>query len=337
MAGEVFASQTSVYPAQNGSVTVTEADVFIPEIWSDEVIAAYKLSLVMGEQVSKMPMTGKKGDTIHVPKPTRGVANKKVARTAVTIQSEVEDEVVINIDQHFEYSRFIEDIVDKQALSSMRQFYTNDAGYALARQVDTHLHECSTGFGDGTLTLDVADVQDGAAFAGNTNILYSTTGAAGSLASYAADTVDGAVFTDALFRDLVQKLDDSNVPMDNRKFIIPPSLRNVMMGIDRYVSSDFINGRPVENGMIGELYGVKIYVSTNCLTVESAANNSASSNDLRMALMYHPDAIVHAEQMSVRSQSQYKQEFLADLFTADTLYGVQVMRPEAGFGIVVSE
>jgi hypothetical protein len=41
--------------------------------------------------------------------------------------------------------------------------------------------------------------------------------------------------------------------------------------------------------------------------------------------------------MAVRSQTQYKQEYLATLFTADTLYGVQVYRPEAGFVLAVND
>ena len=42
---------------------------------------------------------------------------------------------------HFEYSRLIEDIVSVQADDSLRAFYTDDAGYALAKKVDTFLHE----------------------------------------------------------------------------------------------------------------------------------------------------------------------------------------------------
>jgi hypothetical protein len=61
----------SVYPAMGGAVDNTSAAKFIPEIWSDEVIAAYKSNLVLANLVKKMSMTGKKGDTIHVPKPTR--------------------------------------------------------------------------------------------------------------------------------------------------------------------------------------------------------------------------------------------------------------------------
>ena len=269
---------TSTYPAQGGTVDNTSAATFIPEIWSDEIVAAYKRTLVMSNLVSKMPMVGKKGDTIHVPKPTRGVANRKVENQAVTLQSTIESEVEIRIDQHFEYSKFIEDITEKQALTSMRQFYTNDAGYALATQVDAHLHALGTGLGNGTLTLDVS-AQDGSDWI-NSAVFYAD--ASSGLTAYAADTVTTAdVFTDQIFRDMVQLMDDADVPMDGRAFAVPPSMRNVMLGIDRYVSSDFVGGRGVNTGLIGELYGVDIYVTTHCPVIESAANNSASSVDTR--------------------------------------------------------
>ena len=57
---------------------------------------------------------------------------------------------------------------------------------------------------------------------------------------------------------------------------------------------------------------------------------------LKRLPLLHKDTYVHAEQLAVRSQSQYKQEFLADLFTSDTIYGTQVMRPEAGFVLAVA-
>jgi len=118
---------TSVYPATGGMVDNTSAATFIPEIWSDEVVAAYKSNLVLANLVKKMSMSGKKGDTIHVPKPLRGSASAKAANTAVTIQNGTEEEVLISIDKHFEFSRLIEDITEVQALASLRQFYTGDA------------------------------------------------------------------------------------------------------------------------------------------------------------------------------------------------------------------
>ena len=278
-------------------------------------------------------MTGKKGDTIHVPKPVRGAASAKAESTAVTIQANLEGELQIVVDRHFEYSRFIEDIVETQALNSLRQFYTEDAGYQLALKVDTDLMNAATGFGDGTKTF--APANTGADWVASNSYYFN---AAAGIAAYAVDTVtSGDNFTDLGFRQAIKLMDDADVPMENRALIVPPAARSTIMGIDRYVSSDFVGGRGVESGLIGNLYGVDVYVSSNCPVIEVAAQNSASSVDTRGCLFFHKDAIVHAEQMAVRSQTQYKQEYLSTLYTADTLYGVEVYRPEAGFVIAIAD
>ena len=316
----------STYPATGGFVDNSSAATFIPEIWSDEIIAAYQKNLVLANLVKKMSMSGKKGDTIHVPKPVRGDAHAKAENTAVTVQNASESEVQVSINKHYEYSRLIEDITDVQALSSLRQFYTEDAGYALATQVDSDLHSLATGLGTSG-TTSTTYLNNGGTFFND---------ASSGLTAYDDDTVVSAdVFEDDAFRGIIQKLDDQDVPMDNRSFVVPPVLRNTIMGISRYVSSDFVNNSTVVNGKIGQLYGIDVYVSTNCPTVEAAGDNSASSVDAKGALLFHRDALVLAEQVGVRSQTQYKQEWLANLFTSDTLYGVAVLRPASGLTLVV--
>lgn len=308
-------------------VTNTTAAKFIPELWSDEIVAAYERNLVLANVVNKMPMTGKKGDTLHIPKPTRGSASAKTAENQVNLIAATEDEVIVTIDKHYEYSRLIEDITDVQALSSMRQFYTQDAGYALAKQVDDDLFLLGTGFGDGTVAAGApADwVHSNSYYVDGSN----------GIAAYAQDTVASTdIFSDLAFRQLIKQLDDNDTPMDNRALVIPPSVRETIMGIDRYQSSDFVNERGVVNGKIGSLYGVDVYVSTNCPEIESAAENTAGVQ-VKGAMLVHKDAMVLAEQMGVRSQTQYKQEYLGDLFTADTLYGTQVLRPESGLVLAV--
>tara|TARA_R110002012_G_C11621116_1_gene609001 strand:+ start:924 stop:1880 length:957 start_codon:yes stop_codon:yes gene_type:complete len=314
---------TSTYPAQGGAVDNTSAATFIPEIWSDEVVAAYQSNLVLAPLVKKMAMTGKKGDTLHIPKPVRGTANAKAENTAVTIQNATESEVTVTINKHFEYSRLIEDITEAQALASLRQFYTGDAGYALAKQVDTDLFALGKSFGNNNAAYEGT----GSYFIDGTN----------GLTQYTDDTANGAadVFTDAGFRDLIQKMDDADVPMDNRCLVVPPSVRNAIMGITRYSSSDFVDGRVVNNGQIGNLYGIDIFVSSNCPVIEAAGDNTASAVDLKQAMLFHKDAMVLAEQQGVRSQTQYKQEFLGSLYTADTLYGTAVLRPDAAFNLMV--
>ena len=289
--------------ATGSSVNNTNHATFIPKLWSDEILAEYEKSLVMKPLVKSLKMAGKKGDTINIPMPLRGTANQKLTETQVTLVADTSGNKQVVVDQHWEYSRLIEDITSVQALASMRKFYTQDAGYALASKVDSDL---------------IAT-----AIANFTNVGHATdTGlVVPAVAGSAGD------FSDQAFRDAIQILDDNDVPMDSRKLVIPPAARNHIMGIDRYVSSDFVNGRGVVNGKIGELYGVDVFVSTNL-----PANGSGE----KPCLLFHTDALVIAEQMAVRTQTQYKQEYLADLMTADTLYGEDVYREDSGVVIYVA-
>lgn len=289
--------------ATGSSVNNTNHATFIPKLWSDEIISEYEKSLVMKPLVKSLKMAGKKGDTINIPMPLRGSANQKVTETQVTLVADTSGNKQITVDQHWEYSRLIEDITSVQALASMRKFYTQDAGYALATKVDADL-----------IATAIAN--------------FTSVGMA-SDTGLVVPAVDGSAgdFNDQSFRDAIQLLDDADVPMDNRKLVIPPAARNQIMGIDRYVSSDFVNGKGVVNGKIGELYGINVFVSTNL---------PANSSGEKPCLLFHTDALVIAEQMAVRTQTQYKQEYLADLMTADTLYGEDVYREDSGVVIYVA-
>ena len=298
---------TSVYPAMGGNTNNTTAANFIPEIWSDEIIAAYKKELVIANLVNKMAMQGKKGDTVFIPKPTRGAATAKHANTAVTIQNETATQLALSINKHFEYSRMIEDITDIQAQASMRKFYTADAGYALAKKVEDDIFALGKSAQGG----------NGANYAKAKEIAAN-----GAISDYAGAALP---INDTGFRNLIQLLDDADVPMDGRSLILPPSARNTIMGIERYTSSDFVSGQPVVNGKIGNLYGIDVYISNNCPV---DGNN-------KIGMLMHKDAFVLLEQMAVRSQTQYKQEFLADLFTSDTIYGTGVLRDTSAVAIAL--
>jgi N4-gp56 family major capsid protein len=297
-------------------VTNTTAATFIPELWSDEIIAAYKQNLVMANLVSKMSFKGKKGDTLHIPKPTRGSAAIKAASTQVTLQAATESEVQVLVNKHYEYSRLIEDITEAQALASLRKFYTGDAGYALAKQVDTDLVQLGRGVNGGNGTA----AYNKAVLAGDGSTLYVDT------------TNVGNAITDAGIRKVIQTLDDADVPMDGRVLVLPPVARNTMMGLARFTEQAFTGetggGNTIRNGEIGNVYGVKVYVTSNA--------DTATTTTTRIGMMFHKDAFVLAEQMGVRSQTQYKQEYLGTLFTSDMLYGVKELRDEAAIAIALA-
>ena len=297
----------------SGHQTTTTAANFIPELWSDEVIAGYKKNLVVGNLVSKIAHKGKKGDTIHIPTPTRGTATAKTANTAVSVQDDIHSKVDLSIDKHYEYSVLIEDITEVQALNSLRRFYTDDAGYALATQVDSDLIDLGEGLQGGTTT----DGSYTKAYIGSGTTIW--TGG------------NEADITDAGLRAMILKLDNANVPMDNRALIIPPVCANDLLGINRFTEQQYIgSGDAIKTGKIGMIYGIDVYISTNCPTTTTA--NTATD---RVGVMMHKDALALVEQMSVRSQTQYKQEYLGDLFTADTIYGVGELRDDAGLAFVV--
>ena len=301
--------------APNNATTVTTADKFIPDIWSDEIVASYKKNLVLANLVMKMNFKGKKGDVVHIPAPGRGSASAKTATDAVTLIVDTAAEVTVSINKHYEYSRLIEDIVEAQALNSMRNFYTSDAGYALAKQVDTDLIQLGRSSNGGAGTNAYAT---GAFIGGD-----GTT-------AYVAGSNNESALTDAAIRRTIQRMDDNDTPMDGRFFIIPPSSRNTLMGLARYTEQAFVgDGNAIRNGEIGNLYGIPVFTSSNCDT-------TSGSNAARVCLMGHKDSMVLVEQVGIRSQVQYKQEYLATLFTSDTLYGVAALRKAATVGAATS-
>jgi len=299
-----------------GHQTTTTAANFIPELWSDEVIATYKANLVLGNLVTKINHSGKKGDTIHIPTPTRGSANAKAANTQVTLQGDTHGVTNLSIDKHYEYSVVIEDITETQSLSSLRRFYTDDAGYALATQVDNDLFAQAEALQGGVVGGTGAAEWETAVIGGDGTTAY--TGA----------TPNDTDITDAGIRAMILALDNADVPMDNRCLVIPPIASNDLLGINRFTEQQFIgDGNAIKTGKIGSIYGLDVFVSSNCPSVATGGG--------RVGLMLHKDALALVEQMGVRSQTQYKQEYLGDLFTADTLYGVGELRDNAGIAFIV--
>lgn len=335
-------------------VTVTVAGNFIPELWSDEVIAVYRQKLVLGNLVTKISFKGKKGDTLHIPVPARAEASAKAANTQVNLLASTNSTIDILIDKHFEYSKLYEDIAEMQALSSMRKFYTDDAGYALAKRVDKDLHLLGAGFNAGSI-------------AGATNLYEKgVIGGDGSTLFSGATPGNGTALTDAGLRRAIQTLEDQDISSGELNFIIPPVEANVIRSIARFTEQAFVgNGDTLKTGRLGNLYGVEVFTTSNCpfihvnsitstqsVTFTSAAPTGASFVDefgltvdwntssptdakFRACMLMHKDAMAHAEQMSIRSQSQYKQEYLGTLVTSDTVYGVKELRDYAGLAIIV--
>jgi N4-gp56 family major capsid protein len=325
-----------------GTNQVIKTDVpnFIPQLWSDEVIASYKANLTMANLVRKLNHRGKKGDTIKIPTPTRAGTSNKTANTQVTLIAHGTDAgLTVTINKHKEYSRLIEDIVDVQALGSLRRFYTDDAGYAIAKRIDRDLILEAAAFGTGPSGSGNTIVED--ASTGNIDTTSTFTnafigdGATAWSAAANANAGNATDLSDLGIRRLIKKLDDVDAPLSGRYLVIPPVIKADLLGLARFSEQAFTGevgrGNTIRNGLVGDIYGVEVYITNQLQKVE----DGGSAIDQDLALFFQRDALLLVEQMGVRTQQQYKQEYLGDLFTADMIYGVKGLRSTSILPIVV--
>ncbi len=296
-----------------------EAGAFVPEQWSNEVIAPYKNSRILAGLVTRWNFVGQFGDTIHVPTFVRGSANSKSVESVVTPNVTNSTLTDVAIDQHIEYTVLIEQFAETQAMPSMRKAYVDDAGYAISRKVDWDLHMLGRTQGSapsvgGNVTgADYGDAVIGSD--GSTTWDPTASGNAGNAAALA----------DAGIRRMLRSMDDLNVPQEGRSWVIPPVELESLRGIARFTEQAFVgDGNTIRTGRIGNLYGVPVFVTSNCPNVL----DGASSNDQRAGLLIHRAAFVLVEQLKIQAVNAYLSEFLATQLTWHTIYGVSEVRGE---------
>ena len=245
-----------------------------------------------------------------------------------------------------------------QALNSMRSFYTDDARYALAKRVDRDLHLLGAGFNGGAVAA-ATDLYEKAVSGGDGTTLFA--------GSANTNTGNATALTDAAIRKVIQSLEDQDLDNTELNIVIPPVEAAVLRGIARFTEQAFVGeqggSNTIRTGRLGNLYGTEIYTSTNCpwihvnsstgtqsVTFTSATPTGAAFVDefgitsnwsagtdtkYRACMIMHKDAMALATQQSIRSQSQYKQEYLGTLVTSDAIYGTKELRDYAGLAMIV--
>ena len=215
-------------------------------------------------------------------------------------------------------------MAEVQALSSLRRFYTEDAGYALSTQVDLDLFNKAAALNGGNGTAGNSGWNKAQVF--NSSGVLADWDRSGT-----GNAVSLATGGDAAIRAMVEKLDLADVPQDGRAIVLTPRQYTDMLGIQRYTEQAFIgDGNAIKTGKVGQIYGIDVYV-TNAMGTTQCATGSVVHD---IGLVLHKDAMALVEQLGVRSQSSYMQEYLGDLYTADTIYGVGEMRNLSGFAFV---
>ena len=279
------------------TLTTTTSAVFIPELWINPVIKATESRLVLADKVMRLDAEAKKyGDILHLPNVSNLTANDKTQGSEVTLNQVTETDNSVTIDTWKECSFEIEDIVKTQSKYDLRSLYTQKAGYALAKAIDTSLASLYS-------SLTTTDVGD-----------------------YGVDIDDATVLA------AIQTLHENDADEEDRCFVIKPSQMIAIMKLDKFVKADsrgdMGNFSPVvagvkKPGYWGDIYGDPVYYTNQ---VQTTAGTPTQTHNL----YFHKEAFALALQLAPRVQGQNWLKDLAFLVVMDTLYGVNVIRADHG-------
>lgn len=231
------------------------------------------------------------GQTVEIPNVSTITANLKAQNTLVTLNYNTETKTTITINQHYESSFLVEDIEKIQSKYDLRTDYTQAAAYAISSKVDNIIATLMTN-------------------------------------GFTAYGAYGTALNDNLILFVNRYLDDAKAPQTGRSFVVTPQGKQEMLAIDKYIRYDAIgvggDQNSILNGQIGEIYGVKVFMSQNLVQVTSSPNQNNH-------LFFHTESVAVAMQTNPRSQATYKQEYLGWLVTVDVLFGLNLLRSSFGF------
>lgn len=272
--------------ARGSAVTVTTAAEYLPELWSDELLKAREKKLVMVDKIMHVrPMGLKYGDTVQIPKLSNETALDKTAESAITYSSTTEGKVTINITKYKYVAKLVEDIVEVQSKYDLFSNYRDKIAFGLADAVDTDIL---------ALTLAIAN----SVGTHNAGSLYST-----------------QIITAVRF------LDANNVPQDGRYLVVDAFGREDLLNITDFIRYD-AGGKtpaPVNTGVIGELYGLKVLFSNN-IAVPTATS--------AYGIVFHGDAFAIALQKDVSMKTEYSVDYIGTKMVGYEIYGITWARTD---------
>jgi hypothetical protein len=226
------------------SVSPLNSQQFIPEQWLQETIAFLQARTVTTEMVRQFTGLLKKGDAFHIPRTSELRITDKVVDQPVSIQANDDNELIIQIDTDRYCAVGFDAYLDLVSSYDIRAEYLRSMAYAIDKDMTGAL-----------LGLRAAIM------ANPLSSIYASS--TGTIAG------NGQQMNLATFLRARAQLLRANVPANELMYFVDPIQEAQLMTVPQFISVDFINNKPISNGMIGTLLGVKI-ISTALITENSA-------------------------------------------------------------------
>lgn len=278
----------------------------IPQVWAAHILRAYDTRLVYaGPGVANRSYQGSitsGGDTVRITTLTDPIIstyerNKNIAEPEAL--SDAQLQLVIDQEKTFNYA--IDDVDLRQtAVTDIEEVAAHRAGYQLAKTVDTFMAEKA----------------------------FKEADAANEVGS--TGSPKHALKTEEMYKVLVElfvKLNEADVPEDNRFAVVPPFAVGALLQDPRFVSFGTAANRAnlekgmmtAPNGLVGSVAGFNIYSSN------SVPNTSGAKYKIVAGI---PDALAAAEQLAESVNFRPERRF-ANGYKGLLVYGGKVVRSSA--------
>jgi len=265
--------------------------VFSADIWSKQVLRATEANLVIAKSVNRQfEADATVGKTVKVASIGNLAARAKAENAVITYETVAETATTITLNIWSYSALGIEDIVKVQSTPDIQNEYQRKLGYAVARDIDTKLAADFAGFSQIVGTLGTA--------ASDANVLAA-----------------------------VKLLDDADVPQDDRFFIMSPAEKVAKLALDRWSNALYIgtNQYPTRSGLLGDMYGLTLAVTTNLVKPAGGQANNA---------IFHRDALALVVQRTPKTHIFYDIDTFTWKLAVEVIYGHQELRDN--FGVLVN-
>lgn len=294
-------------------IGMTQGAEFIPEVVANKALGALEAELHLAKNVARdfEYTSQKEGDVIHVPVRGALTANQKVSGTKVTVQNPTATKVDVTLNQHWEVTFAVEDIVKTLATGEtvIQEGYIADGMIALSEEIEKALAELASDF---------------------THTLGSR----------------GTAVTGDLVKQARADLTTRRAPRADRYLYITPENVNNIIEESVFVSTEkYGSSAVVQDGELGKIYGFRTMESIFPVEEGSPATtyNLAFQRNA-MVLATRPLAkpmapgvkvgFVEQNGIVIRVIYSYDAANLADQITLDTLFGVAIMRDDLGVALL---
>jgi len=344
----------SIIPSRLGQSNLTgDVNALFLKVFSNEVLTTFEEANVMKElhtvrtissgKSAQFPTMGKATAKYHTP-------GADIFEAGSTYASQIKHkERVINIDDVLVAATSIANIDELKNHYDVRSAYSTELGRALAKRFDEATMKTLVAASQ----VNHADRANPDASQGIVINLGTTTGA--------PDNVDTAAKLIQTFRLIAQRLDEQDIPSEDRFAILAPEQYYLLAGSDsNAINRDFGGEGSIASGSILKLSGISIKTSNNLLAAGGIVSNDVAGNDVNASnnpfddadggsagkgyldaglntlklVAGHKSAIGTVKLMDLAVESEYSMAKQSTLMLAKYAMGHGILRPEAAVSVI---